>query len=187
MTRLVARLAIIAAGALLASFATTSPASAHGEGETTEGYLLIQQALGHLAHDTTMTGIDLAMEKIDDALETEDQEGVNLEKLQQGKAALEGGDIDRARTLLQDSIQQAMANLPPATGNQTGTQKVTPELEGRSDLRTQDWVLLAGSALVLVLGVWLAFHFRPHDSVRTLRARRATAVASGSGEGGKEV
>ena len=191
MQRSAARLVAFAVVALLATFATAAPASAHGEGETTEGYLLIQQALGHLAHNTTMTGIDLAMEKIDDALETEDQEGVDVEELQQGKAALEDGDLNQARTLLHDSIKQAMANLPAATGNQTGTHKITPELEGRADLRTQDWVLLAGSALVLVVGVWLAFQFRPHENVRTLRARLATTVASGTGEdgdvGGKEV
>lgn len=187
MTGSLARLAAVAAIGLLATFASVSAAWGHGEGETTEGYLLVQQALGHLAHDTSMSGIDLAMEKVDDALGTDDQEGVDVAELEQAKSALETGDIGQARTLLQDSIQQAMAALPPATGNQTGSHNVTPELPGRPDLRAQDWVLVAASAVALVVGVWLAFIFRPRDTVRTLRTRLATASASDSGDARKDA
>jgi len=42
--------------AVAASLAAASPAWAHGQGETEEGYLLVQQALGHLAHDTGQGG-----------------------------------------------------------------------------------------------------------------------------------
>jgi hypothetical protein len=187
MTGSLARLAAVAAIGLLATFASPSAAWAHGEGETTEGHLLVQQALGHLAHDTSMSGIELAMEKVDDALETDDQEGVDVAELEQAMAALETGDVGQARALLQDSIRHAMTALPPATGSQTGTNQVTPELEGRPDLRAQDWVLAAASALALLLGVWLAFLFRPHDTIRTLRTRLTTAPAPDSGDGGKEA
>ena len=185
MTGSLARLAAVAAISLLAAFWSAPAAWADGEGETTEGYLLVQQALGHLVHDTGMSGIDLAMEKVDDALETDDQEGVDVAELERGMAALESGDVGMARTLLQDSIRQATTALPPATGNQTGTRIVTPELPGRPDLRAQDWVLVATSALALVSGVWLAFLFRPRDTIRTLRTRLATALASDSGDGRK--
>jgi hypothetical protein len=62
------RSGVVAALALLFAFALVPPASAHGGDETEEGYLLVQQALGHLAHDTSHDGIALAMEKVDDAL-----------------------------------------------------------------------------------------------------------------------
>lgn len=187
MKWLAARLVAAVVTGLVAMLAASSPAWAHGEGETTEGYLLVQQALGHLAHDSSMTGIDLAMEKVNDALETKDQEGVDVELLNEGKAALENGHADQARTLLQASIQGAIDDLPPATGNQTGTHTVTPELEGRSSLRPQDWVLLAGSALLLALGVWLAFVFRPHEPVRALRAHLAAPGAASSDRDRKTV
>lgn len=182
MTGSLARLSAVALIGLLATFASAPAAWGHGEGETTEGYLLVQQALGHLAHDTSMSGIDLAMEKVDDALETDDQEGVDVAELERGMAALESGDVGQARTLLQDSIRQAMTALPPATAGQTGTHELAPELPGRPDLRAQDWVLLSASAVALVVGVWLAFLFRPRDTIRTLRTRLATASASDSGD-----
>lgn len=177
MTPSFVRLVAVAAMSLVGSIVLAPPASAHGGDETTQGYLLVQQAIGHLAHDTGASGIDLAMEKVNDALETEDQEGVDVAELEQGMAALEAGDGVRARQLLQDSISEALVSLPPATGNQTGTHQVDPELSGRADLRSQDWALLASSILVLLLGLWLTYVFRPHDNIRTLRARLATAVA----------
>lgn len=187
MTGSLARLAAAAAIGLLAAFVSVPVALADGEGETTKGYLLVQQALGHLAHDTSMSGIDLAMEKVDDALETDDQEGVDVAELERGVAALESGDVGQARTLLQDSIQQAIAALPAATGSQTGTHDVASGLPGRVDLRAQDWVLFAISVLALALGVWLTFLFRPQDTIRALRTRLANAPAANSGEGGKEA
>jgi hypothetical protein len=171
-----ARLTAVAAISMLATFASAPAAWGHEEGETTEGYLLVQQALGHLAHDTSMSGIDLAMEKVDDALGTEDQEGVDVAELEQGMTVLENGDIGQAQMLLQDSIEQATAALPTATGMQTGTHEVALGLPGRPELRAQDWVLLAASTLTLVLGAWLAFLFRPPDTIRALRTRLSTRV-----------
>lgn len=164
------RFTITAAATLFALFTVTAPASAHGDDETTEGYLLVQQALGHLAHDASSVGIDLAMEKVQDALDTEDQEGVSVPELEQGMAALEAGDVPQARALLEGSIKTALAALPPATGNQTGTTTIVPELAGRSGFGGQDWLFLLASIVSIVAGVWLAFLFRPHDSIGVLRS-----------------
>lgn len=166
------------------------PAWAHGEGETTEGYLLVQQALGHLAHDAGPDGIDLAMEKVKDALDTTDHAGVDVAEVQRAMSALEAGDGRQARDLLEDSIKQALHELPPATGNQTGTRLVVPELSGRPDMRTQDWAFLTVSILLLAIGVWLAYVFRPVDSLRSLRERLAgvstarTGASPSDAEGG---
>jgi hypothetical protein len=151
-------------GALFAS-----PAWAHGEGESEEGYVLVQQALGHLAHDTTIDGIMLAMEKIDDALGTEDQEGVDVAELQQARAALEAGQTEQGRALLQHSISEAVSELEPATGDETGTAVVLLALPGRGSLTGADWGVLAASVALVLLGGGLAWHFGPADSVGQLR------------------
>lgn len=151
--------------------AVASPASAHGGDESKEGYLLVQQALGHLAHDTSMSGIDLAMEKVDDALAAEDQDGVAVAEVKQAKVALDAGRVGSARVLLQGSIKQALAELGPATGEQTGTTVVSPALAGRGDLTGRDWGFLAGSLVLVLVGIWLAVRFRPEDTVGELRRR----------------
>lgn len=161
----------VSALAFLVMFALAMPASADGEGETTEGYLLVQQALGHLAHDTSHEGMTLAMEKIEDALATEDQEGVDVAEVEQAKTALEAEQIDTARTLLQASITQALTKLPPATGGETGTTVIEPALDTRDGMSGTDWLFIGISMLALLAGVLLAFRFRPADTVGELRRR----------------
>lgn len=154
---------------LLGLFAMPEPAGAHGGDETQEGYRLVQQALAHLAHDSTPAGIDLANEKIDDAIAAPDHDGVAVAEVAQAKIALEAGRVEQARAMLQDSIRQALADQPPATGAESGTTLIVPEMPGRIGLHGQDWILLAGSVVLLFVGVGLAFRFRPPDSVRELR------------------
>ena len=69
---------LLACALAVGSMLSAAPARADEPGETTVGYLLVQQALGHLAHDTSSEGIEIAMEKTDDALGTNDQEGVDV-------------------------------------------------------------------------------------------------------------
>lgn len=144
-------------------------AQAHDEDETQEGYVLVQQALAHLVHDSGPDGVDLAMEKVADALETEDQEGVDVAGVRAGMAALEARQVEEARALLQDSISEAMADRPLATGYETGTSVVSPQLPGRGPLSGGDWAALLVAAAVAGVGVWLSVRFRPHDSVDALR------------------
>jgi hypothetical protein len=132
---------------------------------------LVQQAIGHLAYDSGEEGIMAAKEKVEDALNAEDQEGIDVSKLEQAQAALEAGDAAQARPLLQDSISEAMAELPPATGEETGTTIVSDELMGRAGLTGTDIGLLLGSIALLGLGVGLSWRFRPADTVGALRER----------------
>lgn len=154
-------------------FLVTGPATAHGGDETQEGYLLVQQALAYLADDPSSDGMDLAMEKVDDTLAAEDQDGVDVAEVRQAKDALEAGDMAQAQPLLQHSIRQALAELPPATGEETGTTVVVAAQPGRGDLSAQDWAFLIASVLLLVAGVVLAYRFRPADNVGGLRRRLA--------------
>lgn len=155
----------------LGSVLSASPARADEPGETTEGYVLVLQALGHLAHDATMNGMEPVMEKIDDALKTKDQQGVAVAELEQAKAALEAGQVEQGRALLQKSITEAISQLKPAIGEETGTTVVPRPLPGRGSLAGGEWGFLVVSVLLLLLGVGLAWRFRPQDNVHELRRR----------------
>ncbi len=180
------RFALVAVASLLVVVSLPGVAAAHGGDESKEGYLLVQQALGHLAHDTSSTGIDLAMEKVDDALAASDHEGVAVAEVTQAKKALEAGQAEPARTLLQDSIKEALLALPPPVGSDTGTKTVMPTLPGRSGLSALDWSFLFASVVLAMLGVALAVWFRPADSLRTLR-RRLLPGSVPPGAGGEHL
>lgn len=172
---------IVASIALVGLSVGVPAASAHGGPASEEGYILVQQALGELAHSTSRTGVDLAMEKIDAALVVKDQEGVAVAEVKKAKQALEAGQIEQTRTLLQGSIKEALGALEPATGEQTGTTVVLPELPGRNGLGRGDWAMLAASLVLLLTGIGLAFRFRPHDTVGELRQRLgASTIAAGN-------
>ncbi|WP_310527351.1 hypothetical protein [Nocardioides sp.] len=167
---------------LLGSVVVPPAAFAHGDGETQEGYLLVQQALGHLAHDTSSEGIDLAMEKVDDALSTEDHEGVDIAEVKDAMRALETDQVQRATALLEGSIEEALAEQPTATGYETGTTLVLPAMPGRTGLSDQDLALLVSSLAIAGLGVFLAYRFRPRDSVRDLRGQLKAERPSADGD-----
>ena len=165
---------------LLGSVAFASPAWAHGDGETEEGYLLVQQALGHLAHDSGPEGVMLAQEKIGDALATADQEGVDVSLVEQGQAALSAGDVEAGRALLQEAITEAVSALAPATGEETGTSVIASDLPGRGALAGRSWVFLVLSVLLAVAGTALAVRYRPAHTVRAL-GRRLGSTTSDDG------
>lgn len=79
-------------------------ASAHDGDPSSEGYLLVQQALGHLVHDPGNVGP--ALEKVDAALAAPDQDGVAVPEVQQAKVALQAGGTGTGAWL---SISAALA------------------------------------------------------------------------------
>lgn len=157
--------------AVLSGIASTAPAWADEPGETKEGYVLVQQALGHLAHDPSRAGVEAAMEKINDTLQTTDQEGVNIAQVKDAQIALDAGKLEEGRALLQESITEAISKIEPATGEETGTTVVPAEMPGRGNLDDLQWGLLGISVLLLLAGSALAASFRPKDSIRALRRR----------------
>ncbi len=155
-----------------ALIALPSAAWADSEGETTQGYVLVQQALGYLAHEGT-AGVEMAMDKVKDALATTDQKGVDVALVQEAKGALDQGDVAAAQAELQSSITVAVKGLAPAVGVDTGTTVVPSDLPGRGALSGLDKTFLAISILLVLVGAAIAARFRPADSVRVLRARLA--------------
>jgi hypothetical protein len=148
-----------------------APAWAHGSGETEVGYQLVLQALGHLAHQSDTQGVMPAMEKIDDALRTTEQQGVDVAELKQAKMELMAGNVAQGRALLQHSITQALSQLPPPTGEDTGTKIVLDALPGRGALTATDWGFLIVSILLLLFGVGMSWRFRPTENIRELRQK----------------
>ena len=162
---------LLALAVAIGSSLSVTPAWAHGSGETEVGYMLVQQALGHLAHQIDKEGVMPAMEKIDDALRTTDQAGVDVAELKQAKMELMAGNIAQGRALLQHSIIQALSQLPPPTGEETGTKIVLDPLPGRGALTGTDWGFLVFSFLMILLGVGLSWRFRPTENIHELRQK----------------
>ncbi|UKA68453.1 hypothetical protein LFT44_08750 [Arthrobacter sp. FW306-05-C] len=158
---------LLACLVLVGGAAAAAPASADMADASSEGYLLVQQALGHLVHDPAEVGP--VLEKIDAALAAPDQEGLSVSELQQAKDALQAGSTAQGRALLQESITVALSTLKPATGDQTGTTVVLDPLPPRGPLTGSDWGFLTVSMLAVLTGLVLAFVFRPQENVRELR------------------
>lgn len=158
---------LLACLVLVGGASVAPPASADMADPSSEGYLLVQQALGHLVHDPAEVGP--VLEKIDAALAAPDQEGLSVSELQQAKDALQAGNTAQGRTLLQESITAALSTLKPATGDQTGTTVVLEPLPPRGSLTGADWGFLTVSMLAILTGLVLAYVFRPHENVRELR------------------
>lgn len=147
----------------LAAFAAP-PALAH-EGDSDQASVLVLQAIGIIVNKPG--DMDTIGDKVDDALKAPHKEGVNLTRVQAAKDVLDNGNMDQARTLLQQSLQ--VGGPMQATGEETGTTVVHDPLNPRGHLATGDWILLAISVLATLLGAWLAVRYRPPQSVRVLR------------------
>lgn len=146
-------------------------ALAHGGDESDKAGDLVRQAIAHIVHDPNDTMA--AAEKIDDALNAPNKDGVDIDLVVQAQQALTRGDAHQARALLERSIG-ARSHLdrsdplpisqvgPLATGAETGIDVVTDPLPPDRDTSGSDWVTLSGLFLLGALGVYLAERFRPH-------------------------
>lgn len=157
--------------ALVVMVAGAGQALAHGGDESDKAGDLIRQAIAHIVHDPNDTMA--AAEKINDALNAPNKDGVDMDLVVQAQQALTRGGAHQARALLERSIG-ARSHLddsdplpirqvgPLATGADTGIDVVTDPLLPDRDTTGSDWVALSGLFLLGVLGVYLAERFRPH-------------------------
>lgn len=163
-------LAALLIGVWLTTIAA-APALARDEGSSDQASVLVLQAIGLIANKPG--GMDDIGAKVDDALQAPNKEGVDMQQVQAAKDALDKGDMDQARTLLQQSLQGGVPTQG-AVGEETGTTTVHDPLNTRGHLAGGDWVLLVLSVLAVALGSWLAVRFRPAESVRVLRRQLLT-------------
>ncbi|MEP6526844.1 MAG: hypothetical protein ABJA86_06735 [Nocardioidaceae bacterium] len=158
---------------------TPSVAWAHGEGESNMAFDLVRQAIGLIVNTPDDTAA--IEDKINDALHAEDKSDVKMPPVQRAIEALDSGDLDQTRLLLEvaigarsgtDSSEPVrLGTAPPVTGEETGTLAATDPLPGRDGLSGGDWALLIASVLVGLMGAAAAFWLRP-ESARTAAVRR---------------
>jgi hypothetical protein len=141
-----------------------APALAHGEGDSAESRVLVIEALSYLANRPEGFE-DMVSDKIGDALDAEDQEGVTISDVASAQEAFEAGDLTGARDLLQRSVQPLAG---PVTGEETGTTVMLDPVDPSVDLTGLDGLLAALSGAAVAGGVVLAVRSRPRESIRDL-------------------
>jgi hypothetical protein len=172
--------------ALMLVLAQAVPASANEE-ESDEARMLVVQAVSLIANRAAPEDI---VDRIRDALAAPDTSDVDLEQVEKSLAlvsdAAEGDAAwQEARVLLEDSVGIRAASgygpIPepgevgtdtPAytAGSASGTTVVLDSLDpprGVSDVG--DTLLLVGSGIAILLGLYLARRWRPAHSTRELR------------------
>jgi osmotically-inducible protein OsmY len=176
-------------GSMLAVIAMAVPASAHEGEKATAAIDDVRQAIAVIVNKPD--DMDTITDKIGDALESEDQHGVNMALVKQAKDTLDSNDMMKVRDLLQRAIgarpdltgtdvrpilqvAKGQSTVPLATGEETGTTVVTDELPGRSGLTGGDVTLLVLAGLVALAGLVFSVRSRPADTIRALRRRAAT-------------
>jgi hypothetical protein len=177
-----------AVAAVLALWA--APAAADEPGESDEARVLVLQAIALIVN--TPDDMHMIEERTNDALEAPHTEGVDMGSVEQAAAALEEGDLQRTRELLQTAIGAGpfvgsgepksigeTSGEPgmPAAGAEAGTTVVLDEYTPDSGLNGGEVVMLVLSVAVIAAGAWMAWRFRPPETVHQLR-RAAPSGAS---------
>jgi hypothetical protein len=89
-------------GAFLAAAAVTAPALAHEGEEEVPARTQVQTAVAILR--TQPEQLDLAADRINDATEAKDKEGVDIGRVEQAKQTLEAGDMAKTELLLEQAL-----------------------------------------------------------------------------------
>lgn len=170
--------------------AVPSAAFAHGDEGAVPARQSVLQAIAYVVD--TPGDMDMITDKLRDAEESSDKQGVDIAQVDRAMQALEKNDMPWVRLLLEESIG-ARADLsgtdvrhilqPPAcsstvalaTGQQAGTQIVTDELPGRAGWTATGSILIAVAAAAAAAGVFLIWRYRPAHSVHSLRRQAARA------------
>src|SRR5262249_311701 len=143
---------IVALVLIVASVGAPRAAWAHGEGDSDQALILVRQAIAYLVN--TPINMDAAADKIRDATEAPDKDGVRIPLVEQARDAMEAGDMEsgalhRARALREQAIGAhvhpgnaapvAIGDVPPlVTGADTGTLAALDPMPGRGGLNGGD-------------------------------------------------
>ena len=148
------------------------PALAHGEGDSDQSRVLVLDALTYLVNKPA-NYMDMATDKVADALAATDTSGVDLTKVKAAEDALKNNDMMQTRSLLQASLS---AEAGPVTGEDPGTTTVLDPLTVHPAWTGYEVTLAALSGASLLIGILLARHWRPAKRLRALR----TEIQEGS-------
>lgn len=147
------------------------PATADEPGESTVAHHLVREAIALIVN--TPGNMEAVREKVGDALEVEDQEGVDISLVRQADAALAAGDMHEARALLERSIgarpHRGTSDVAPigevsehrmARGGDPGDAPILDPLD-TSDIEGGDVAAIAVGAAVALAGILLGWRWRP--------------------------
>lgn len=162
---------------------TAGRAAADEPGESEESAQLARQAIALIVNTPgDMEGIE---DKIVDAQEAPDQDGVDLDLVRRAQESFEEGDMHETRALLERSIGAqphtgAQEPLPVretrgrpgmAAGAETGIDVVGDPLDPDRSRSSGDWLALAVLAALGAAGVALGVRHRPrHDRAAEVRS-----------------
>ncbi len=119
-------------------------AFAHGGGDDPKDALaLVQQAIAAIQNKD----MDLATDKVNDAIESDDPAGVKMDLVKQAQGLL-ATDMDKALSLLQQSLAAPTAS--PTTVQAEPTIPLKPNFQGT---KTEDGLLIAAALLMLAGGL----------------------------------
>ena len=164
--------------AVLVAFATAGSVIADEPGESDESAQLVREAIALIVNTPgDMEGIE---EKVVDALEAPNQDGVDLSLVAGAEDAFGRGDMHEVRLLLERSIgaqphrgdqdplpigeTRGSPGMSMATDAATGIDVAIDALEPDRDLSGADVFGLVVLALLAAAGMWLAARFRPRPN-----------------------
>jgi hypothetical protein len=147
------------------------PAAADEPGESTVAHHLVREAIALMVN--TPGDMEAIREKVGDALEVEDQEGVDIALVRQADEALAAGDMHEARALLERSIgarpHQGTSDVAPigevsdhqmARGGEPGDAPIVDPLD-TSNIQGSDAAAIAAGAILALGGILLGWRWRP--------------------------
>lgn len=152
--------------AWLAVAALAAPASAHEGEEKVPARTQVQVAVALIT--TQPEQMDLAADRINDAIEAEDQGGVDVGRVKQAQAAFRAGDVSRTELLLEQALGacpgEPVVNPAGVRAKLPQTPCPTPAHElalGRVPVHgTAKPVLLAVGAVLALGGLVMAWRIR---------------------------
>lgn len=162
---------VLLAAVLMTVPAGAGSAAADEPGESTVASELVRQAIALIVNSPgNMAAIE---DKVGDALEVEDQQGVDIALVRRAVEALDAEDLHGARTLLERSIgarpHLGSTDVAPigeisedrmARGAEAGEAPILDPLD-TSELDGGDAAAIVVGALFLAAGVFLGLRWRP--------------------------
>ena len=146
------------------------PAAADEPGESTVASELVRQAIALIVNTDDMEAV---REKVGDALEVENREGVDIALVRQADEALAAGDMHEGRTLLEESIGarphlgssdvaaiREVSEDETARGAEAGEAPILDPLD-TGGLDGGDVAAIAAGAALMLAGALLAWRWRP--------------------------
>ena len=162
---------LVVVAVLITVLSAVSPAAADEPGESTVASELVRQAIALIV--STPGSMEAIEDKVGDALEVENQEGVDIALVRRAAEALETGDLHETRALLERSIGArphfGATDVAPigevsqgrmARGAEAGDAPILDPLD-TSDVDGGDTAAIAVGVALAVAGVFLGLRWRP--------------------------